>query len=77
MSNSMGPYMLVPVTEYQEMQDKIRWQTKALEEQPDFGRHSAEAFMRHFMPHRSGEWGHVSYCLDFAVAQRIEDSWLP
>lgn len=31
----------------------------------------AEAFIEHFEPERAAEWGHVSYCLRFALRRLV------
>lgn len=76
MSNITGPFMLVPQAEWDELQRRLRYQSRVLDpSQPDKGKHSAETFMACYDPARYGDdWGHVAYCLEMALGTRKQDS---
>jgi hypothetical protein len=70
-----GPFMLVPQAEWDELQRQLRYLRRVTDSNTaDNGRHAAETFMSGFDPSRADEWGHVSYCLNYAMAARKADA---
>lgn len=74
MTGATGPYMLVPVAEWEALNDQLTKQTRVLDTSHttgQAGRDMAEAFLQSFNPAQMPpSWGHVAFCIERALTAR-------